>query len=282
MAELNDCGTWPPSFSKKAVAFGEIHGISNLVQPQIEIIRDWLVKGHSVSVCLERAFNQQELIEDWLSTGRPGADLSDGFLDPKTSHHLDNQLFFLSKASLLRKQFPGKMHVLCVDIAFENAEDEASREILKIKDEDEFDKRREDFILARMQDHGHVLHGSDKIIWIAGNMHASKTARYFPLNGGSSSHIPTAAMWLDEQYGLESVFTLPFSGALNYQSGGRLIRSEIEVTSPEFSGLMAAPFDGFRPSVHFQNLSADFKNSYDWIFGIKRASPSGTVRPQIL
>src|SRR5690606_24318286 len=102
---------------------------------------------------------------------------------------------------------------------------------------------------------------SDKILWISGNAHAAKTANYFPLSDEPCEHIPTVAMWLDRHYGLESVYTLPFSGTFQYQRDGKLNLNPFVVGSSVFSSLISKPFTGLQSSGTLP-LSSIFSRSY--------------------
>lgn len=123
-----------------------------------------------------------------------------------------------------------------------------------------------------MQTHKQTLDRSDRILWVAGNMHASKTSHYFSLHGPPLEHVDTSAMWLDEQYGLESIFTLPFSGFSNYQHHGKMALSEFKIQSPLFTTLNT--FEGLQATASLHPLSEVFQKSYDWIYGLRQAKPS--------
>lgn len=265
------------SFSKKSIAFGELHGILNLTKIKLEIIRQLACEGHSILICLERDFDQQKLIEDWLISGKPNQILKEKFLSPISSQFLEDQFIFFDQLASLRHQYGDKIKVLCVDIAFNNSNDDISKEILATQDEDKFDASREQFIIGRLQMYQSILDESDKIIWISGNMHASKTAYYFPLKTECCPHVSTVAMWLNQKYGLESIFTLPFSGAFNYQSGQKMVVSEFKIQSSALNDLALSPFDGFKSTEVFPNLSKKFKDSYDWIYGLQEATPSRAI-----
>lgn len=263
-------------FNKKALAFGEVHGITNLTEAKLAIISEWLTQGRSVSVCLERDFTQQIQIEEWLQKGRPGSLLS-LFEKPTSSQFLEDQYSFLDQLSYSHRKHPGKMRVHCVDLSFGDPEDANSKKILAIQDEDLFDSEREHFIVSQMQSHKNELDKSDKIIWIAGNMHASKTAMYFPRIGKPTRHISTAAMWLNETYGLESIFALPFAGKINYQAKGRLSEEILKNPTAITDGWIDSPFQGYRASQSISNAPQNFKDSFDWIYGINPANASKPV-----
>lgn len=201
--------------TKKAVALGECHGIANLVTYKTRLARDWAEQGLSVAVCLERDFDHQVSLNKWLFSGQPDPRFRDKFLKPKTAQFLEDQFFFFDELARISRRFPGRVRVLCVDISFKHP-DAASRAVLNARDENEFDRLREKFIIERMQARRDALDRSDRILWIAGNMHAAKFPFYFPLDSEPCPHIETAAMWLNERYGAESIFTLPFAGQYNY------------------------------------------------------------------
>ncbi len=259
-------------FKKKALAFGEVHGISGLTKAKLDIITNWLLQDLIISICLERDSDQQAQIEDWIQSNKVSNEFKSRFLTSTTSQFLDDQYYFFQELSLIALNYPRKIKVFCVDISFNEPTDEASRLVLSARDEDHFDSLREKFIIERLREHQPCLDRSDKVLWIAGNMHASKTSNYFPLNGSASNHIPTAAMWLDETYGLESIYTLPFSGAYSYQQQGNLKINEFEST--DWAG---ESFDGFRPAKAISKLSNDFKMSYDWVYGIKNAIAARSI-----
>lgn len=263
----------------KALAFGEVHGINGLPDLKIGLIRSWLDQNQSVCLLLERGVDQQSAIENWMRDGHPTNSFLQRFINPNTSLFFETEYNFLDSLAKLHLSYPGQLQVFCVDIAFDDSDDTTSKSILSEGDEDLFDQRREQFIIEEMQTHERTLSASQKIMWIAGNMHASKTAHYFPLDEVSVSHILTSSMWLHERFGLESIYTLAFSGQARYQSEAGLALHPLSPSSLEFQHLTA--FQGFRPTHSLPGLSPEFRNSYDWILGIPDAQPANNVEMQL-
>ncbi len=264
-------------FIKKAIAIGECHGILNLMDFKLEIIHGFLRRNMSLTIFLERGFDQQGQINSWMNSGYPDQEFKKRFLNPTTSLFLNDQYLFLDGLAQLYHAHSDQLNIHCIDISFDNPSEVQSQRVLSCTDEDQFDQLREEFIIDRMREYQSLLHHTDKIIWFCGNMHASKTANYFPLDDKSSLHIRTSSMWLDSEFDLESVFTLPFSGDSTYQKNGRLAQSHFAPQSSIFETLTHKPFDGLRSTSSLEIPSPEFIESYDWVFGIKKALHSEII-----
>lgn len=267
-----------PSFAKKALCFGEIHGIEDTAAVKLEIIREWIKLGLRVAVALERDYDQEPLVCRWLSTGTPDEKIQSAFKTASTASFLSDQYYFLQGLADASLAANGKLCAICVDISF-LPRDEKSRSarILACRSADEFDRRRELFIISRLKAAAAVLDAADRVMFAAGNMHVSRTDHYFPLREAPCRHIHTAAGWLDSRYGCESVYTLPFSGYNCYQSRDGLKKKAQHPSSPVFRSLVAHPFDGFRQVVGAGIVDTAFLKSYDWLFGIKACRPSARM-----
>ncbi len=271
-----------PEFKKKVLSFGEIHGITDTTDVKLAIIGKWLERGLKATLALERGYDQGPLINSWLSTGAPGRELVSCFRNAKTAHYLSDQFSFIQGLADIPVSKRRKLRVLCVDMSFSpqgtGRRARMSRKILGLADEDEFDRERELFISRQFKSHSAVLKASDKVMFVAGNMHASKTCYYFPLREKQFRHIPTVTGWLSGEYGCESVFTLPFSGHNRYQGSGGLKKAPISIKSPLLMKIAAVPFNGLVATKNSGVKTASFLASYDWTFGIKSCTPAGRVR----
>ncbi|OGR66411.1 MAG: hypothetical protein A2X31_02015 [Elusimicrobia bacterium GWB2_63_22] len=270
-----------PDFRKKVLSFGEIHGIEDLTPAKLGIIGKWLAEGRKVTLALERAYDQQSLVLDWLAEGKPGRQFKALFSAPATSHYLSDQFSFLQGLADIPSAKRKKLKVLCADMSFAprgtDKRARLSREILNCADEDEFDRRRELFLISQFEQNRGLLEKSDRVLFAAGNMHASKTRYYFPLGEKQYRHIPTVTGWLNARYGCESVFTLPFSGHTRYQGPVGLKKNPVALGSPPLKKIAASPFNGFAATKHSGVRTASFLASYDWLFGIKKCTPSAAI-----
>lgn len=259
----------------KAIAIGEIHGIRNLTPIKISLLESLLECGNKVFLGLERDFDQSESVNHWMRTGEVPIELIRMFESPKTSSFLCDQFEFLSHLSHLYRTYPNQLQVHCLDISFSaESEDELSKKIRKVDDEDAFDSQREKFIIDQLSGLKNSLDSSDKIVWIAGNMHCSKTDFYFPIQGSPVRHIETVSYWLDSQYGCTSMYSLPFEGENTYQMQGKLDSKRIQ--TPLWAK-DATVFDGIKKSAGIINHS-EFSKAYDWVFGVKECIPSNSQK----
>jgi hypothetical protein len=261
-------------FDQKALALGELHGISDLLHFKLGLIKSWISEKKSVAVLLERDFNQQATINYWMDRGHPETNFEQKFFNVSTSSFLIDQYTFLKELSEIFALNKDLISVHCVDVSFSGDLDIRSKEIIAVQDPDEFDMLREQYIVDRIVDCKPALDKADKILWICGNMHASKTPNYFSLDEEPTAHNSTSAMWLDSQYGLESIFSLPFSGQYMYQQNGKLEINNFSLKCSLFEGLGKFPFTGICASSSLPQLNDVFLKSYDWIYGISKTSPS--------
>lgn len=263
-----------PQIDTKAIAFGEIHGIRNLIHIKVSFIDSLLKSGCKVFVGLERDFDQSENINAWMKTGETPSELLKRFVHPTTSSFLCDQFDFLNDLSHLYRAYPNQMKIHCLDISFSTeSETDRSREIRNITDEDVFDLERENFIIDQFSQLKGELDSSDKVVWIAGNMHCSKTDSYFPIQGKPEPHIKSVGSWLNSEYGCTSIFSLPFGGKYTYQFQEKLVSKNIQ--SPQWTDRLHS-FEGLKKSLSITS-HFEFSEAYDWIIGIKECEPSKMV-----
>lgn len=257
----------------KVVAFGEFHGITNLLEIKLSLLDCWIKQNKSIVILLEKPYDEEKDIQQWMTQNRPNNKYLDNFKNPKTSAFLEDQFRLLQKIS---DRFNKQITIKCIDISFSpkdnNEKGQKSKEILKIKDEDEFDKQREEFIINQLKENKGLLDKTDRILLIAGNMHTSKTPYYFSRDNKAEKHIATSAMWLNEKYTCLSIFSLPILGESNYQKKGKLTITKFN--NPQSDIFRNLNFEKNIIKSSETTIDSKFKSSYDWIILLKDCTPS--------
>jgi len=274
-----------PVFESRAkiVAFGEQHGVGDLWRDQIHFVRRWLEKGLKTLVLLEHGIDEQRCIDLWLATGAPPAAYLQEFAAPRTVAFL-NGTYRLFDALAQERSAGAPVDVLCFDMVFrENPEgvtqQDAARftEILRhYDDEDAFDAAREEFmidVLARVYDR---LRAADRVLLIAGRMHASKSDHYIARNNPPVRHIRTVTNWLSEHEAVIALFYYPVGGACcSHDDDGRLHVRDLKPPQNILATLEVPPHKALVPT----SALPDHPEKPLWITGFDFILIDPTCRP---
>ena len=229
-----------------------------------------LDQGKSVVVLLERPFSENAFYEEWYRKKSVPSKFLNLFKDAKVAAYTELELNFLD--SLISMKIEGHdLRISGVDMSFRNdcinELESESKYIRSLSDEDEFDLKREKFIVERMIEVDSILTASDHVLWFAGNMHTSKTSHYFSLREKPEEHISTSGMYLSKLYESVSIFCYPISGSFSYQSMGAIQTNIFNHHSDSYlRRIMKLDKIKLEDRLFISNersLDAKFYNSYD-------------------
>ncbi len=259
----------------KIVAFGEEHGVKGVWAHQMELVKHWAQSGYKILVMLEHPVNVQDEIDSWLEQGFPSKPYLEKFLRPKTAGHLLGVYRMIETLAQLKGE-GAALRTLCFDMVHEPAprgigKDEVKlfREILDTKDEDEFNLKRECYMISRVNENYANVEWADKVLIPCGSMHASKTRYILDDYAVSFEHIDTLTMWLSQREEVTSIYFYGMSGQSLYQAkGGGLELYPFDQATNILSCITGGPDTGYVRTVDLPECNDKnfWIEAYDYIF----------------
>lgn len=254
------------------ISFGEVHGVVDLCDVYINIVEAWIKQGRSICVLLEIPFDEQEEIDKWMQSGKISEDYLENYRNPSVSAYLSSNYRFLNTLALLNRK-SNLIRTICFDMSFDHDLDPTlsnahslSKKIQNIKDEDLFDRQREDFIKQRVESNWNKIEEVDKTLMICGNMHAAKSDYYFARGTAPQKHVETITYWINARLPVCSIYFTPKRLNLTYQHNGTLATTTSIGINTDLVGAISGLSEPSLISVGELALSEIWKKSFDYLY----------------